>query len=790
MFKPFSGQMNYPEMELRILDRWKERGTFDRLRAQLVDKPLWSFIDGPITANNPMGVHHAWGRTYKDIYFRYKAMKGYNQRWQNGFDCQGLWVEVEVEKELGFNSKRDIEAFGLEKFSRACRERVDRYAERITQQSIRMGQWMMWYGDDGAPASYFTLDDNNIEHIWHFLKKCHEKGWLYRGYRSMPWCWRCGTSLSQHELVDSYREQTDPSCFFRCRIEDRPNEYFLVWTTTPWTLTANTALAIQPDGDYARVESDDAVYYLMASRVPVVMPQNATVTNTIKGRDLIGLPFAGPMENLPVQSRITRRTVPWDIISAEEGTGIVHIAPGCGAEDYQLGRELGLDVIVPIDENGYFTDRLGWLEGVHVRESADRIREDLEKRGVLFRWEDYEHRYPYCWRCKTPLVFRLAAEWFISADEIRAPMKREAARVRWIPEYGGRLMQDWLDNMGDWCISRRRFWGLPLPFYVCGDCDHIDVVGSMGELRTRAVNPEAIDTLPELHRPWIDDIRIACGKCGKPIERVSEVGDCWLDAGIVPFSTLNYLPEHERVENAIRSVRGPEKKAGALERREADKQKGTGHQPALDNMGAETVSAWSQWFPADWISEMREQIRLWFYSQLFMSVTLRDRAPYKAILTYEEMRDEEGNPFSKSGGNAIAVEEAAERMGADVMRWQFAGAPLSTVFRFGYGPAEEVRRKMLRLWNVYSFFVTYANLPDCPPLAPSAPMTGRSELDRWIVSRLHILIRVCNEKLDDFDAAAVVREVEAFVDDLSNWYVRRSRNRFWKSGDGADKQAA
>ena len=773
MFKPFDGQMKYPDMEKRILAWWDENRIFDALRTQLADKPPWSFNDGPITANNAMGVHHAWGRTYKDIYCRYKAMKGYNQRWQNGFDCQGLWVEVEVEKALGFNSKRDIEAYGLEKFSRDCRARVDEYAERIVQQSIRMGQWMNWYHEDGQPASYFTMDDNNIEHIWHFLKVCAEKGWLYKGHRAMPWCWRCGTSLSQHELVDSYQEQTDPSCFFRCQVEDRLNEYFLVWTTTPWTLTANTALAIQPEADYAKVTLGEDTYYLMKALVKRVMPKEARIIETVPGKDLLGLAFHGPMEDIPAQEKVSRRTVPWEIVSDEEGTGIVHIAPGCGAEDFQLGQDLGLDIIVPIDDNGYFTQPTGWLAGKHVRDTAEEIRQDLDTRGVLFRWEDYEHRYPYCWRCKTPLVFRLADEWFISAEEIRAPMKRESAKIKWMPEYGGLLMQDWLDNMGDWCISRRRFWGLPLPIYNCEACDHLNVIGNTVELRERAVHPEKVDALPELHRPWIDDIEITCEKCQKPLTRVSEVGDCWLDAGIVPYSTLNYLPEQKGIAGTIRSIRGPEA--------ERDKKLGP-HLPG------HMESAKS--FPADWISEMREQVRLWFYSQLFMSVTLNDCAPFKSVLTYEEMRDENGEAFSKSGGKSIAVEEATETMGADVMRWQFAGAPINMVFRFGYGPAEEVTRKMLRLWNVYAFFVTYANLPDCPPIYGSAPMDQRSELDHWVIARLHKLIEQCNNRLENFDSATVVREVEKFLDDLSTWYVRRSRRRFWKSGDDGDKQAA
>ncbi len=538
-------------------------------------------------------------------------------------------------------------------------------------------------------------------------------------------------------------------------------------------MTANTALALHPEAEYAKAKLDGENYYLMKTLVDTVMPPEAEVFETMKGEDLIGMSFHGPLEDLPVQREVKRTTVAWDMVSDEEGTGIVHIAPGCGAEDYQLGLELGLNIIVPIDENGYFTDDIGPLAATHVRESAEGVRRELESRGVLFRWEDYTHRYPFCWRCRTPLVFRLADEWFISADEIRDPMKKASSTVRWVPEYSGLLMQDWLDNMGDWCISRRRFWGLPLPFYSCGNCDHVNVIGSTAELKERAVDPALVDDLPELHRPWIDEIEITCERCGKPVRRVTEVGDCWLDAGIVPFSTLNYLPEHRGIEGTIRSERGPEA--------ERDK-------AGVARTGSD--SNWESWFPADWITEMREQIRLWFYSQLFMSVTLYNRAPFKSVLTFEEMRDENGEPFSKSGDNAIAVEDATGRMGADVMRWQYAGAPLNLVFRFGYGPADEVARKMLRLWNVYAFFVTYANLPDCPPISASAPVAGRSELDRWVLARLHQLIRHCNDRMDNFDSAAVVRETERFIDVLSTWYVRRSRRRFWKSGDDVDKQSA
>ncbi|MDW8367949.1 MAG: isoleucine--tRNA ligase, partial [Abditibacteriales bacterium] len=785
MFKPFDGQVNYPEMEHRILQFWQERRIFDKLRAKNAGGPRWSFIDGPITANNPMGVHHGWGRTYKDIYCRFKAMQGYDQRWQNGFDCQGLWVEVEVEKQLGFNSKQDILNYGLERFSRECRARVEQFAERITQQSIRLGQWMRWYDENGRPASYFTMDDNNIEHIWYFLKKCEEKGWLYQGRRIMPWCWRCGTSLSQHELVDSYIEKVDPSVYFRCKIHPHPlplakgesergSAYFLVWTTTPWTLTSNTALAIQPDLDYAQVRINGDVYYLIAERVEAVgqvinLPYE--VLGTVKGSELLGLTYDGPMQDLPAQARVRRRTIPWEAISTEEGTGIVHIAPGCGGEDYELSQQFGLDTLVPLDENGYFVEGFGWLEGKHVTESAELIRDDLQKKGVLVAWGDYTHRYPICWRCKTPLVFRLVDEWFISCEEIRPAMKRAAATVRWIPEYGESLMQNWLDNMGDWCISRRRFWGLPLPIYLC-DCGKRTVVGTKAELRARAINPDAVDALPELHRPWIDEVKIKCLQCGNAVERIPEVGDCWLDAGIVPYSTLNYLPDHLG-KDAIRSLRSEETTVNG-------------------------ESAWSRWFPAAFISEMREQIRLWFYSLLFMSVTLEDRTPYLQVQTYEEMRDENGEPFSKSAGTAIPFDEAAEKMGADPMRWVYASAPLNQIFRFGYGPANEVKRKMLTLWNCYRFFIEYANL-DKPRLTLAGWQVEGSnvvtcqpanELDRWILARLQQLIAVCNDRLENFDAAAVTREVERFVDDLSTWYVRQSRRRFWKSEDDEDKAAA
>ena len=744
MFKPVEPNWDAPALERRVLEWWREHHTFDKLVAQNADGPRWSFFDGPVTANNPMGVHHAWGRTYKDLYQRYYAMQGYQQRYQNGFDCQGLWVEVEVEKALGFNSKRDIEAFGLDNFARACKERVLKYAGLISEQSERLGQWMHW--DD----SYYTYTDTNILYIWHFLKKCRENGWLYQGTRSMPWCVRCGTSLSQHEMLDAYAERTHRAVTVRQPLTSpgHEGEWLLLWTTTPWTLAANVAAAVHPDLDYAKVRQDDHVYYLSKGTLGRLNGPYELL-DVVKGRDLVGLTYAGPFDELPAQAEVQHRVIAWDAVGEEEGVGIVHIAPGCGAEDFELSKPNGLPVLVPINETGDYVAGYGALVGHNALEVADTVFRSLRDKGYLYRTEEYTHRYPTCWRCHTDLVFRVVAEWFISADEIRPRMKAAAETVKWTPDEAGKRMQDWLNNMRDWCISRKRFWGLPLPFYLCQECGEFNQAGSLAELRAMAVDPAKVDALPELHRPWIDDVQVRCQKCNATVDRVSEVGDCWLDAGIIGFSTLGYLGD------------GPGK------------------------------DYWEQWFPADWVSEMREQVRLWFYAMLFMSVTLEDRAPYKQVLVYEKVHDEHDKPMHKSHGNSIEFNAAADRMGADVMRWIYAAQNVKVNLRFGFGTGDETVRRLLTLWNTYSFFVTYANLDGFDPTqTPPVPPAQRSELDRWVLSRLHSLVRDTNRNLVAFDSAAVTHDVEAFVGDLSNWYVRRSRRRFWKSEDDGDKRSA
>ncbi|HLG51324.1 MAG TPA: class I tRNA ligase family protein, partial [Chloroflexota bacterium] len=561
MFKPVTTRPDFIAMEHRILDLWRETRAFDLLVQQNAGHERFSFLDGPITANNPMGVHHAWGRTYKDVFQRYQAMLGKEQRFQNGFDCQGLWVEVEVEKELGLNSKREIEAYGLAQFADRCRERVCTYAGVQTEQSIRLGQWMDW------EHSYYTMTDQNIEYIWHFLKTCHERGWLYRGARSMPWCTRCGTSLSQHELIDSYREMTHLSVTIKLPLIGHPGEFILVWTTTPWTLPANTAAAVHPDLEYAAVRQNGELYYLGKNTLGMLRGPY-TIERTLKGSELIGLTYVAPYAQLPVQRGVSHRIIGWKDVAETEGTGIVHIAPGCGAEDYELSKTEDIAVIVPIDEAGNYFDGFDWLSRRNVSEVAEPIVNDLAQRGLLYAAAEYTHRYPVCWRCQSELVFKLVDEWFISAQEIRPQLIAAARTVEWIPDWAGKRMEDWLNNMGDWCISRKRYWGLPLPFYIC-DQGHLTVIGSRAELTRLAVS--GLDQLRELHRPWIDAVKIACPQCGAVAERVPEVGDCWLDAGIVPFSTLDYLTNRPY---------------------------------------------WEKWFPADLVVEMREQIRLWFYSLL------------------------------------------------------------------------------------------------------------------------------------------------------------------------------
>lgn len=802
MFNPVSSKTDFIAQEHAILDFWKRNRIFYKLMEKNKGKPRWSFIDGPITANNPMGVHHAWGRTYKDLWNRFWAMRGRELRFQQGFDCQGLWVEVEVEKELGFKSKRDIEAFGVANFVKLCKARVLKYAGIQTAQSIRLGYWMDWNDPDflqdlsekmiqdpwqvitvqgpkgpvtgtvdsivarlGTPelgGSYFTFSDENNYTIWQMLRKCHDRGLLYKGTDVMPWCPRCSTGLSEHEIAgEGYVELTHTSVYLRFPLTNRPGESLLVWTTTPWTLSSNVAAAVHPDLTYQLIETDGHRLWLAEGAIPNAIRGSYTVLEERKGREMLGWRYHGPFDDLPAvqKAQVTHTIIPWKEVGETEGTGIVHIAPGCGAEDYQLGKEFGLPIIAPIDEYGIFMEGFAWLTGLNTAEAAPRIFENLREKGLLYRLEDYRHRYPICWRCKSELVFRLVDEWFISMDQLRYEIMEVTKRIRWIPEFGLERELDWLRNMHDWMISKKRYWGLALPIWECQECGHFEVIGSEIELRERAIEGWEEFQGHSPHRPWIDAVKIRCPKCGAKVSRIPDVGNPWLDAGIVAYSTLNYRHDREY---------------------------------------------WSKWFPGDWISEsFPGQFRNWFYSLLAMSTIMENREPFKCCFSYATLVAEDGRPMHKSSGNMIEFGEAAERMGVDVMRWMYCRCVPEVDLRFGYGPGDEVRRQfILPLWNVYTFFVTYANLdkweprlesaPEATVLLPPAylPPATLQPLDRWILASLQDLVAYVTARLEDYDAMNACRRIEAFVDDLSNWYVRRSRRRFWKAEDDADKQAA
>jgi len=745
IFQPLPDKPDHPRLEEEVLARWNAEETFAKLRAKNAGGPTFSFIDGPVTANKPLGIHTTWGRTLKDVFQRYKALRGFDQRYQNGFDCQGLWIEVGVERELGLNSKHEIEEYGLEKFAAKCREAVVKYSEQLWEGSKRLGQWMDWGRD------YFTFSDTNIEYVWRMLKTVHERDWLYKGHRSTEWCPRCGTSISQHELIGSYVDRADPSLFVRFPLLVRPGEFLVIWTTTPWTLPANVAAAVNPDAEYGRRANGE---WVAAARYP-----DEQLADKRTGAELVGWTYRGPFDDLTPGSEVEHRVIPWDDVSMDDGTGIVHIAPGCGGEDFELAGVNGLPVIQPVDEAGRFYDSFGWLHGMSTTEAAEQIIGNLEEKGILVEAGLHEHRYPECWRCHTPLIFRIADDWFISVRDLRQQMLDANQTVEWTPAYMRKRMDDWLNNMDDWNISRRRYYGLPLPFYPCS-CGHLNVIGSRADLEERALS--GLDQLEELRRPWIDRVPIRCEECGEPVERIKEVGDVWLDAGIVPFSTLGWQNETAVPEGF-----------------------GVGAAKGLTTADLPDHAYWEKWFPADWVSEMREQIRLWFYSQLFMSVVLTGQAPFKRVLGYEKMLDETGREMHGSWGNTIEANDAFNRMGADVMRWQFAAQAPDRDLWFGFGPAEEVKRKLLPFWNSVKFFVDYANIAGFEPQWESLEPAATEPLDRWLAERTHAFVADATAGYESWLAVDVMRDFEAYLDDLSNWYIRRSRRRFWDGDEVA-----
>jgi isoleucyl-tRNA synthetase len=851
-FEKVEPSPDFPALERKVLNFWAEHGTFAKRKALNAGKPKWSFLDGPITANNPMGVHHAWGRTYKDAYCRYFAMAGHELRYQNGFDCQGLWVEVEVEKELQLKSKRDIENLvpgnveaSIDKFVQACKDRVNTFARVQTEQSIRLGMWMNWdvTDEDWARSpderhSYFTMSETNNYAIWSFLKKCHAKRLISRGYDVMPWCGRCGVGISEQEMKEGYKLVEHRACLVKLPLLDMPGENLLVWTTTPWTLTSNVGAAINPKLTYLKVKLKNEIYYLakgvfkqdrMASSggdeedttakkgkrewidgVPNLSSieqmfkskagkgESYEIVGEVKGEEMLGWRYAGPFDDLPAQqseygfpeevAKIVKQNG-WcpavtgaaahrvvsggDDVSESEGTGIVHTAPGCGGIDFAWGKANGLPPVAPIGDDGCFHKGFGSLEGKNAADpaTADAVFEELKKKDRLFGTERYVHRYPHCWRCKTELLYRLVDEWFIGMGSpfdpanpqsppggysFRAEIAKVTTQVTFLPEsLNGRARElDWLKNMGDWMISKKRYWGLSLPIWVDEkDPTDFEVIGSREELKERAIEGWTEFDGHTPHRPWVDKIVLKNPRTGSRMFRIPDVGNPWLDAGIVAYSTL----------------------------------------PA-------------DWRPADFITEsFPGQFRNWFYALLALSTMMSDgQPPFKTLLGFATAKDQFGHDMHKSAGNSIEFNKAADEggeikdpkgnaiafnaIGADVMRWLYCRQNPASNLLFGPKPADEVRAKFhLKLWNCYSFFVNYAIADNFDPMAAQVPAKERPDIDRWILSDLQGLIRTARESFEAFDVMRFALEAERFVDDrLSNWYVRRNRDRFWSNNAALD----
>ena len=747
---------NFPEEEKKILKFWEDNKIFEKLKEKNKKGKPWSFLDGPITANNPMGAHHAWGRTYKDLLQRYYAMKGFNERYQNGFDCQGLWVEVEVEKELGFKNKKDIEAYGIDKFIEKCKERVIKYSTIQTEQSKRLGQWMDW------DNSYYTMSDENNYAIWHFLKKCWELGYLYKGRDSVPWCPRCGTAISQHEiLTEEYKEITHESIYFRLPITGSKGEYLLVWTTTPWTLPANIAVAVDKKLDYSLVEDESGFKnWLAKDLVEKIFGNNAKVLKTVKGKDLVGLKYTFAFDDLPKVKKALNLTGFHTVIATDEqimpiniieGTGLVHTAVSAGSEDFRLGKKLGLPLIEVIDEEANYLEGFGEFSLKSAKKDPKIILDYLASRkpfdtaqGVaspfVFKIENYKHRYPTCWRCKTELVWRVVDEWYISMDKLRKPLEEITKKINWIPEFGKERELDWLKNMHDWLISKKRYWGLSLPIFECKECKNFEVIGSKEELEKRAI--EGWDKFEghTPHRPWIDEVKIKCKKCKALVSRIKDVGNPWLDAGIVPYSTINYFSDKKY---------------------------------------------WEKWFPVEVVAEsFPGQFKNWFYSILVMSAVLEKEPPVNTIFGYASVVDEKGEEMHKSKGNAIWFDEAVEKVGADPMRWLYMKANPAENMRFGYNLIEEAKRKLLVLSNIYSFFEIYVKKEDFPE---KIEINSRNILDKWVVSRLNHLISITSFTIEKYEITKVASLIEDFfINDLSLWYTRRSRKRFHSGAELSD----
>jgi isoleucyl-tRNA synthetase len=745
-FEPVDPRVSFPELERGIMAFWKDADVFRRSLDQRRDAPLWVFYEGPPTANGKPGVHHVEPRTFKDVYPRFKTMTGHLVPRKGGWDCHGLPVELEVEKEIGTTGKRDIEAFGVAAFNERCRESVKRYVGEFERLTERIGYWV------DLEDAYWTMNTEYIESVWWSLKSLFERDLLQEADKVTAYCPRCGTALSDAEVALGYRTVEDPSVFLRFPVieADDPaleGASLLVWTTTPWTLPSNTGAAVDAQASYAVAERDGERLIVAEPLADRVLDEGWRVTDTLAGEALVGLRYEPPYPNVEGAHRV----VAADFVTMDDGTGIVHLAPAFGAPDLAVGLEQGWPVHKPVGDDGRFTDLApAFVRGHFVKDADPMIVEDLRERGVLLRSETYEHSYPYCWRCSTPLLYYARTSWYIRTTQVKERLLDVNAEVGWHPEHirTGRY-GNWLENNVDWALSRERYWGTPLPIWRCPQ-GHLTAVGSLTELGELA-GRDVADVDP--HRPAIDEVTFACPECGDEGRRVPEVIDTWYDSGAMPFAQWGYHPDLGR-----------------------------------------GVDEFERHFPADFISEAIDQTRGWFYTLMAEGVLHFDSTAYRNVVCLGHIVAADGRKMSKSLGNMFDPWEALDRQGADALRWYMItnGSPWASR-RIGHEILDDVLRQfLLTLWNVYVFFVTYANAEGFDPGAEAPAPEDRPLLDRWVLSQLQATVATARDGLEAYDATGAGRAIQGFVDDLSNWYVRRSRRRFWNpAGDSdADTRAA
>ncbi|MGQ9844649.1 MAG: isoleucine--tRNA ligase [Caldisericia bacterium] len=740
-FKKFETNVNIPKKEEEILKFWKENKIFEKSIDLRRDKEKFIFYEGPPTANGKPGVHHVLARIFKDSICRYKTMKGFLVERKGGWDTHGLPVEIEVEKSLGLKNKKDIEKYGIENFIKKCKESVFTYKKEWEVMTERIAFWL----DMENP--YITYENDYIESIFWIIKEIYKKGLIYKGYKTVPYCPRCGTTLSSHEVAQGYKDVYDPSVYVKFKLKDSDNTYFLVWTTTPWTLPSNLLLAVNKDFDYIKIKINDEYLILNEERAKeILIDKEYEIVEKFKGEKLIDSEYI-PLFNFAKVEKKTHFVTHGDFVSLDEGTGIVHIAPGYGADDLELGIKFELPIVQLVNEDGYFNENSGFIEGKWFKDADKLIIKNLEERNLLFKEDKYLHSYPHCWRCDTPLLYFSKSSWFIKTTSVKDNLIKNNQKINWYPEHikNGRF-GNWLETLVDWAISRERYWGTPLPIWKCNNCDHIEVIGSIEELKEKAINyKEGLD----LHRPYIDEIKLKCPECGREMEREKEVIDVWFDSGSMPYAQFHYPFENK--------------------------------EKFLDS------------FPADYICEAIDQTRGWFFTLHVLGTILFDSVAFKNSLCLELVLDDKGEKMSKHKGNIVDPWDVLNNEGADAIRWYlFTVTPPWIPRRFSRNAVSiSLKNFIIPLRSSLSFFTLYANIDKFEPESfEKIDYKDRPIMDRWLISKFNSLVEFTVKKLDNYDITDATREMEKFIDNLTNWYIRLNRKRFWKNKMDQDKISA